>query len=82
MRGEFFGSGGGEELARQAGVPFLGAVPMDPEVRISGDGGAPVVASRPDSPAARALRSISEQVAARISVEALSQKPAPTINVV
>jgi hypothetical protein len=40
------------------------------------------VASRPDSAAAQALKSIAEQVAARISVEALNQKKAPTINVV
>jgi ATP-binding protein involved in chromosome partitioning len=82
MRGEFFGSGGGEELARMAGVPFLGAVPMESGVRICGDSGSPVVAARPDSEAAKALRSLAEQIAARISVEALSQKQAPTINVV
>lgn len=82
MRGEFFGAGGGEDLARVAGVPFLGAVPMEPSVRIGGDSGEPVVASQPASEAAKALKAAAEQVAARISVEALNQKPAPTINVV
>lgn len=82
MRGEFFGSGGGEDLARIAKVPFLGAVPMELSVRVGGDSGEPVVTSRPDSEAAKALKSIAEQVAARISVEALNQKNAPTINVV
>lgn len=82
MRGEFFGSGGGEDLARVAKVPFLGAVAMEPAVRIGGDTGEPVVASRPESEAAKALRSVAEQVAARVSVEALTQKNAPTINVV
>ena len=82
MRGEFFGSGGGEDLARITKVPFLGAVPMQQSVRIGGDTGEPVVISQPDSEAARALRNIAEQVAARISVEALSQKNAPTINVI
>jgi ATP-binding protein involved in chromosome partitioning len=82
MRGEFFGSGGGEDLARTAKVPFLGAVPMEQSVRIGGDTGEPVVASRPGSAAAQALKSIAEQVAARISVEALDQKKAPTINIV
>ncbi len=82
MRGEFFGAGGGEDLARVAGVPFLGAVPMEPSVRIGSDAGKPVLVSRPDSDSAKALRSVAEQVAARISVEALSQKQAPTINVV
>jgi len=74
MRGEFFGSGGGEDLARVAKVPFLGAVPMESSVRVGGDTGEPVVASRPDSEAARALKSVAEQVAARISVEALAKK--------
>ena len=82
MRGEFFGSGGGEDLARAAQVPFLGAVPMETSVRIGGDTGEPVVVSRPDSAAAQSLKSIAEQVAARISVEAFNQKQAPTINVV
>ncbi len=81
MRGEFFGSGGGEELARIAKVPFLGAVPMEQSVRISGDIGEPVVASRPDSEAAKAFKAIACLVAARISVEALNQKNAPVINI-
>lgn len=83
MRGDFFGAGGGEDLARIAGVPFLGAIPMDAEVRIGGDTGQPVIIARPDSPAAQALRAVAEQVAARISVEALSsRKQMPTINIV
>jgi ATP-binding protein involved in chromosome partitioning len=82
MRGEFFGSGGGEDLARIANVPFLGAVPMESNVRISSDTGKPVTISDPTSKAAQALASIAQQVAARVSVEALTQKNAPTINVI
>jgi ATP-binding protein involved in chromosome partitioning len=83
MRGEFFGSGGGEDLARIAKVPFLGAVPMEQSVRIGGDAGVPVVASHPDSEAAKALKSIAEQVAARVSIEALNEhKNIPTINII
>jgi ATP-binding protein involved in chromosome partitioning len=81
MRGELFGSGGGEDLARIANVPFLGAVPMEQSVRIGGDTGQPVVVSRPDSDAAKAFLAIAGQVAARISVEALNQHNAPTIKV-
>jgi ATP-binding protein involved in chromosome partitioning len=81
MRGEFFGSGGGEDLARIAKVPFLGAVPMEQSVRIGGDTGEPVVASRPDSEAARSLMAIAGQVAARISIEALSEKTTPVIKI-
>ena len=81
MRGEFFGSGGGEDLARMANVPFFGAVPMEQAVRVGGDTGQPVVVSRPDSPAAKAFQAIAGQVAARISVEALTEKSAPTISI-
>jgi len=81
MRGEFFGSGGGEDLARIAKVPFLGAVPMETPVRQSGDTGEPVIVSKPNSGAAKALKAIAMQVAARISVAALGQKEGPTINV-
>ncbi len=82
MRGEFFGSGGGEDLARMASVPFLGAVPMETEIRIGGDTGQPIIVSKPDSPAARALQSIAENVAARVSVIAMTRAGTPQINIV
>ncbi len=81
MRGDFFGAGGGEDLARMANVPFLGAIPMEQSVRIGGDTGEPVVVSRPDSEAAKAFQAISCQVAARISIEALNQNNKPEINI-
>ena len=77
MRGEFIGSGGGEDLARIDCVPFLGAVPMESTVRISSDGGEPVLIARPDSAAARALKSVAEQVAAKISLEAVGNSKVP-----
>jgi ATP-binding protein involved in chromosome partitioning len=82
MRGEFFGSGGGEDLARIAKVPFLGAVPMEQSIRIGSDIGAPVVASHPDSFAALTLKSIAGQVAARVSVNSLEPNPIPKINII
>lgn len=53
-----FGSGGGERLAGQLGVPLLGQVPLDVELRQAADIGVPVVAGAPDSPAAVELRRI------------------------
>jgi ATP-binding protein involved in chromosome partitioning len=50
-----FGAGGGRAMAEEMGVPYLGAIPIDPEVAASGDSGKPVVSSRPDSEAARAF---------------------------
>ena len=81
MRGDFFGSGGGEDLARISNVPFLGAIPMEKSVRTGGDTGEPVVVSRPDSDAAIALKTIAGQVAARVSVEALNPKNMPVIKI-
>ncbi len=71
-RMDIFGQGGGEVLAREAGVPFLGSVPIDAAVRESGDCGVPVVISRPDTPVAKALVAVSQAIAARLSVAAVS----------
>ncbi len=79
---DIFGSGGGERLAEEAGVPFIGSIPMDPSVRQGGDKGVPVVVSQPDSSVARALKAIAEDVAAKISVAAVQQSNAIPINVI
>ena len=50
-----FGVGGGEAMADQMGVPFLGTIPIDPEVVVSGDGGTPTVQAKPHSQAAQAF---------------------------
>ena len=54
-RYELFGSGGGESLAADLGVPLLGQVPLMPAVREGGDEGVPVVVADPDGEAARAF---------------------------
>lgn len=68
---DIFGAGGGEKLAKASGVPFIGAIPMDPAVREGGDEGVPVVVSKPDSPVSRALRNVAEDLAAKVSVAAV-----------
>jgi ATP-binding protein involved in chromosome partitioning len=70
-RMDIFGTGGGSRLAEEAGVSFIGAVPMHPLVRTSGDSGSPVVISDPDSAVANALRAVAQDIAAKISVAAL-----------
>jgi ATP-binding protein involved in chromosome partitioning len=67
-----FGHGGAEDEARSLGIPFLGRIPLEPRVRIAGDAGTPVIIEHPDSRSAAAFRHIAEQVAARISITALS----------
>lgn len=70
-RYNIFGEGGGQKLAEQYDVPFLGSVPLGIEVREGGDKGTPVVVSHPDSPQARAFRMVAEEVARQVSIEAL-----------
>ncbi|MBT3189337.1 MAG: Mrp/NBP35 family ATP-binding protein [Anaerolineae bacterium] len=73
MTGDVFGHGGGESLAESAGIPFLGSVPMNGFVRLSGDQGQPVVIAQPDSDAAKAMQEIAETVAQAISIAALDE---------
>ncbi|MCS7183433.1 MAG: Mrp/NBP35 family ATP-binding protein [Thermoanaerobaculum sp.] len=68
-RTEIFKSGGGRRTAEALGVPFLGEIPIDPEVVVTGDAGRPIVAARPTSPAAQAFVRL-----ARAVVEGLGGK--------
>jgi ATP-binding protein involved in chromosome partitioning len=57
-RMDVFGQGGGKRLAEASGVPFLGQIPMDPEVRKGGDEGRPIVIANPESPAAKSFQQL------------------------
>lgn len=81
-RMDLFGSGGGESLAESTQTTFLGKIPIDQNVRIGGDTGKPIVISHPESPVAIALQEISQQIAAKVSVAALSSKNELPINIV
>ena len=70
-----FGHGGAERAAHRLGVPFLGAIPLHEDIRVESDGGAPIVVSRPDSPAAKAFADLAAQVAARTSIQSFRQLP-------
>ena len=74
MSGEFFGTGAGKKLAEDYDTPYLGTVPMDSQVRIGGDSGEPIVIAAPESEAAKAIRTIAKDVAARISVMTLQSQ--------
>jgi len=64
MSGDVFGTGGGERLALELGVPMLGTVPLDPQLRECGDTGEPIVRAAPDAESARVIRGIAETLAA------------------
>ena len=62
MSGDAFGTGGGEKLADDLGVPLLGTVPLDTALREAGDAGVPVVEADPESESARAIVAIAEVI--------------------
>lgn len=69
---DIFGRGGARKLG---GLPVLGEVPLDMEVRADADAGTPSVLAHPDSPASRALTQIAENLAGRLSVQTLAELP-------
>jgi len=61
-REEIFSHGGGKQAAEKLGVPFLGAIPIDPAIRVGGDEGMPIVAANPDSPQAKTFVDIAAKI--------------------
>lgn len=55
---DIFGHGGGEKLSQETGLPLLGAIPIDLELRQSGDRGVPLMISSPSSDTARIFHEI------------------------
>lgn len=68
---DIFGSGGGDKIAQELGVPLIGCVPLEIPVREGGDQGKPIVLSG-SSASALAFKKIATDVAAKVSVAALT----------
>jgi ATP-binding protein involved in chromosome partitioning len=62
-RTDIFGHGGAKDEAARIGVPFLGEVPLLLAIRETGDAGAPITASEPESDAATAFRAVASMLA-------------------
>ena len=71
---DIFGAGGGEKMAGEAGVEFLGGIPMDPAVREGGDSGKPIAIEDPDSAVTAALEGIAVKTALLASKLALASE--------
>jgi len=67
---DLFGHGGGEAMASEMDVPFLGRLPIYQPIREGGDTGVPLVVAEPASEAARAFLTVAERTAAQISIAA------------
>ncbi len=62
-----FGEGGGAAMAAQYGAPWLGALPLDMQIRMDADGGRPTVVADPTGPAALAYRDIARRLAVQVA---------------
>jgi ATP-binding protein involved in chromosome partitioning len=67
---DIFGHGGGEQLASELSVPFLGRLPIYQPIREGSDAGVPLVVADPKSSAARAFLTVAERTAAQVSMAA------------
>jgi ATP-binding protein involved in chromosome partitioning len=63
---DIFSRGGAENMSKHFGVPFLGSIALDPEVRKSGDGGKPIVLEGENSPHAKSIYEFARKVGERI----------------
>jgi ATP-binding protein involved in chromosome partitioning len=74
---DIFGRGGGEQLATELNVPFLGRIPIYQPIREGGDSGVPLMISEPEAPAARAFMAAAERLAAQVSIASYSRPTIP-----
>jgi ATP-binding protein involved in chromosome partitioning len=70
---DIFGKGGGEALALELMVPFLGHIPLQEPVRRGGDAGVPIVIGDPNSAPAKAIMAAAERVAQQVSIASYSR---------
>jgi ATP-binding protein involved in chromosome partitioning len=74
---DIFQSGGGKKMAEETSVPFLGSIPIDPQIGVGADTGSPFVIANSDSPAAKAFMEIVEKVEAYLAEREQSKKAKP-----
>jgi ATP-binding protein involved in chromosome partitioning len=74
---DIFGHGGGQKMAEDMSVAFLGRVPIYQPIREGSDRGVPLVLTDADSPAGKAFMATAERVAAEISIASYKRAPIP-----
>ncbi len=65
---DVFGHGEGQRMAKTFGVPFLGEIEIDPQIRIGGDTGKPVASLGEDAPGSKSIYAMARNVVARLDV--------------
>jgi ATP-binding protein involved in chromosome partitioning len=74
---DIFGHGGGEGMAGELGIPFIGRVPIYQPIREGSDIGVPLMISEPESPAAKAFMAAAERTAAQVSIASYNRPTIP-----
>ena len=74
-----FRRGGGRAAAEQMKIPFLGEIPLVPQVCETGDGGTPIVVAAPESPVAQAFVQVARRAAGYVSTVTLQDQPVFTV---
>ncbi len=77
-----FGEGGGRRMAEENGMAYLGALPLDLQIRLQADSGTPTVVAEPDGEMANIYRRVAREVAAKVATQARDfSSKFPTISV-
>jgi ATP-binding protein involved in chromosome partitioning len=79
---DIFGQGGGERMAKELSVPFIGRIPIYQPIREGSDSGTPLLISEPNSPVARAFVSAAERLAAELSIASYNRATTIPLTVV
>jgi ATP-binding protein involved in chromosome partitioning len=64
---DIFRKDGGRKTAELLSTPFLGAIPLDPQIVLGGDAGVPIVVAEPKGPHGDAFRSVAQAVVAEVA---------------
>jgi ATP-binding protein involved in chromosome partitioning len=78
---DIFGKGGGEALATEMSIPFLGRIPIYEPIRIGGDTGVPITIGERGSPAAEAFHAAARQLAVQLSIASYRKTAIPLMPV-
>jgi ATP-binding protein involved in chromosome partitioning len=76
-----FGKDGAKNLAEKMGVPFLGEIPIEQQLREGGDSGKPIVVGDAATPSAKAFIELSQRVAQQVAIRNATSKPTEKVEI-
>jgi ATP-binding protein involved in chromosome partitioning len=79
---DIFGNGGGSKMAVELDATFLGGIPIDPQIRIGGDNGVPVLYDAPDSEFTAVFTQLSRNLAAQVHIRNLKSNSASKMEII